>query len=54
MVKVMVYDILIGQSNNTNSFDWLKFNMKNKAGFSVSVRILAVENIFNVCRQGCS
>ena len=54
MVKVMVYGILIGQYNNTNSFDWLNFNMKNKPGFSVSVRILVVENIVNVCRQGCS
>ena len=29
--QVMLCCILIGQSNNTKSFDWLKFNMKNKA-----------------------
>ena len=28
----------------------LKFNMKNKAGLSVSVRIFGVENIVNVCK----
>ena len=48
--QVMARCILIGQLNNTNSFDWLKFNMKNEAGLSVSVRILAVEYIVNVCK----
>ena len=28
--QVMVCCILIGQSNNKNSFDWLKFNIKTK------------------------
>ena len=46
--QVMVCCILIGQSNNTNSFDWLKFNIKNKVGLSLSVGILAVKNIVNL------
>ena len=46
----MVCCILIGQSNNKNSFDWLKLNMKNKAGASVSVRILAVEKLLLCAR----
>ena len=41
--------ILIGQSNNTNSLDWLKFDII-KAGLSVFIRILKVENIFNLCK----
>ena len=43
--QIIVCCILIGQSNNTNLFDWLKFNIKK-----VSDRILAVENIINVCK----
>ena len=48
--QVMVCCILIGQSNNTNSFDWLRFNIKNKVGLSLSVGILAVKNIVNLCK----
>ena len=38
---------LMGQPNKKNVFDWLKFNMKNKACFTVSVRIPAMESIVN-------
>ena len=31
-------------------FDWLKFNMKNKANLTVSVRILVMENIASACK----
>ena len=48
--QVMLRCILIGQSNNRNPFDWLKYNMKNKAGISVSIRIIAVENIVYLCK----